>query len=558
MNMKSRHITHLQCLSLRGLANVLQQDKPPPFSPERDLVLRSVNVFAGPNGCGKTTVLDAIRSVFEPELLARLRRENLPTNSVSGLSLKFGDGTCIKALFHQTGTVKDGVRTAEWNWQRTVLAVQGPGVTAVKGAPMIIESNLPVVGPVDEQYLQPLSNMLSKLGRVGASWPKKTDLLPQLKDYLSILPRFQHLFPKNKRLESAKNPKFLAEPGKLLEMDGELHQFHGDDLAQSSRVSADYLPSGWKQVVDLLSWIENCEENSVCVIDEPEQHLHPLLQRVLIEQLALISSHKNLQLIIATHSPSFLNCVVWGQDVAVFHLTGGNICPEPDITHILDQLGCVASDLCQSNGIIWVEGPSDRIYINAFLRAWRTQRSPSKKPVFENIHFSYAFFDGSCLTHFSGVTVKNTSSLGCNDFVISDAGQSRVEQELICLLRLNRNGVICIDRDNDFAVDDFGTLIASSAQGRTKLRVANELTKSGFGPIHITDGYTMECYVVEVMPKGFLQESMGRVSIIGSKVQHALRFSALPDDVIATCFDLHPGLCYFVSKLNSAIDRWNG
>ena len=30
---------------------------------------------------------------------------------------------------------------------------------------------------------------------------------------------------------------------------------------------------------------------------------------------------------------------------------------------VLDDLGAKASDIFQSNGIIWVEGPSDRIYI---------------------------------------------------------------------------------------------------------------------------------------------------------------------------------------------------
>ena len=33
-----------------------------------------------------------------------------------------------------------------------------------------------------------------------------------------------------------------------------------------------------------------------------------------------------------------------------------------DSCHILDDLEARASDLLQANGIVWVEGPSDRIY----------------------------------------------------------------------------------------------------------------------------------------------------------------------------------------------------
>ncbi|MCE4554249.1 ATP-dependent nuclease [Roseateles cellulosilyticus] len=504
--------------------------------------------------------MDAVRSIFEPELLARLRRENILADTVSGFRMRFADGASVWALFHQTGPAQDEEQTWEWDWQHTQMAVELPSAVRTPG-PITAVSTLPVMDPIGEQHLQPFIPPLSMLAREGASWPRTKRSALELKDYLSILPRFQHLFPKNERPHQEAGFKFAAKAGDLSEANGELHQHHGDDLSQSSRVLPEYLPSGWKQIVDLLSWVESCKDDSVCVIDEPERHLHPLLQRALIAELAVLSSRKRLQLIIATHSPSFLNHRAWGRDVAVFHLLGGHIVREPDITAILDQLGCVASDLCQSNGVVWVEGPSDRIYINAFLRAWRSQRAPHKSPLIENVHFSYAFFDGSCLVHFSGLTSPSSSSFNGDDAALLEQvgdGTEQQPEDLIQLLRLNRNAAICIDCDNDFAIDDFGSLIASNTLGRTKLRVSTELAGTGMDPIHITDGYTMECYVAEVMPRGFLQVSAGRVAVGGSKVQFALRFSRLSDSVIATCFERHPGLCNFVRKLDSAIEQWNG
>ena len=38
--------------------------------------------------------------------------------------------------------------------------------------------------------------------------------------------------------------------------------------------------------------------------------------------------------------------------------------------NVLNDLGIKASDLLQSNGIIWVEGPSDMIYMNKWIELW--------------------------------------------------------------------------------------------------------------------------------------------------------------------------------------------
>lgn len=541
----TRHLSRLRCLSLRGLA--IEQDdgrKNQLFTPESDLELRAVNLFSGPNGSGKTTILDAVRSLFEPAMLARLRRENIQHGVISGMRAVFNSGSQVVARFHQNGEVRDALRSRAWNWQKTTLYVDVVDVNGVRHCYSAF-GDLPVVGSVDEIYLQPFQNVLSKLGRVGRAWPPDAPSPLSVEDYVRILGQFQRFFPCNEHDDVGDDFEYPGKPGDLIIINGHLHQYHGDDLAQSNLLSLEYLPSGWQQVVELLAWVERSDDHSICVIDEPERHLHPTLQRALISELSSLRRRKDLQLIIATHSSTFLNRRAWGDaDVSLFHLSHGRVVVEPELDRIIEQLGCLASDLCQSNGVIWVEGASDRIYIKAFLRAWRATHRPGQRPRNEKVDYSFAFFGGSCLSHYTGTS---TFDLSDNDDPAA---------ELIELLSLNRNLAICMDRDNDFVFDDFGSLTPINASGRTKARVAFELATAGRPVIHVTHDYTMECYVADVMPEGFLELSKGRVQVAGNKVQQATRFSLLPDADIYSCVERHRTLREFIEKLDAAIDQW--
>ena len=538
-----RHLTHLRCFSLRGLTIERTYDNPWGPSFRTEIELRRINLFAGPNGSGKTTILDAVRCLFEPVMLARLRRENIPSDVESGLLATFADGTLVASRFHQTGTAAGSARRPDWTWQYTEVSVRlvdGSGTTLSRHE----HGDLPIAGPVDDKCLEPFRKVLSELGCVGSAWPG--DELPSMaaSDYVSFLQRFKRFFPHNPRRDDMHGPEMVAKPGDLLLINGDLHQYHGDDLTQSNRISLEHLPSGWQQVVQLIAWVERCDDHSICVIDEPERHLHPTLQRALMAELSSLAQRKNLQLFIATHSPTFLNRKAWGNEVALFHMIGGRPVSEPALELVLDKLGCVASDLCQANSVIWIEGPSDRIYIKAFLRAWRTVRSPGRQPLIENVDYSFSCFDGSCLSHYSG-----TSPFDGSDGVVPVG-------ELIALLSLNRNLAICMDRDADFVVNDFGELVAVTAHGATKERVARELGPRPNALIHLTSDYTIECYVADVMPGRFIERSQEQVRVVGSKVQQANRFAQLDPEVIYGCIERHWALQRFIEQLDAAIDRW--
>lgn len=128
---------------------------------------------------------------------------------------------------------------------------------------------------------------------------------------------------------------------------------------------------------------------------------------------------------------------------------------------VLADLGIDASDLLQARSVIWVEGPSDRVYV----KRWLELVAPELR---EGVDYSVMFYGGRLLSHLS---------LGRDNPAPSDA--------LIALLRINQHPAVVIDSDR------------ANARGRlndTKRRVIEECEKERV-PCWVTDGREMENYL---------------------------------------------------------------
>ena len=130
------------------------------------------------------------------------------------------------------------------------------------------------------------------------------------------------------------------------------------------------------------------------LIDEPELHFHPKAQKKLMRHLASVPGGR---FVIATHSAAVLDAV---QADVIRLERSGNGCRVSLIQNrgekyrAIRDLGHTPSELIQANFVIWVEGPSDRIY----LRSWISQIDDTLN---EGIDYSIVFYGGRVLAHHS-------------------------------------------------------------------------------------------------------------------------------------------------------------
>jgi len=137
--------------------------------------------------------------------------------------------------------------------------------------------------------------------------------------------------------------------------------------------------SGVEQILALASEIMKNGSNKIVLIEEPEAHFHPLLQRQFIKFLNDIEKALGHQYFIATHSSKFINEFerINGNVFFVQMVTNEreqyestNVTPfnlENERTILLD-LGVKPSDICFANGILVVEGSTDEAVYTDWAR----------------------------------------------------------------------------------------------------------------------------------------------------------------------------------------------
>ena len=206
----------------------------------------------------------------------------------------------------------------------------------------------------------------------------------------------------------------------------------------------------------------------IYAFEEIENNLHPALQRRVFEYLYRYSVTTNTPIFLTSHSHIAINTYFGKDRMNMFHVvkdTGissiKSISSGTEVSDLLDDLDVKASDIFQSNGIIWVEGPSDRIYILHWLKAL------AKAEFVEGQHFQFMYYGGKLLSHYTALELGEKT------------------ENLINILTMNRNAIVVIDSDKKSIRAHIND---------TKRRIRDELKKQGMF-CWITKGKEIENYV---------------------------------------------------------------
>lgn len=163
--------------------------------------------------------------------------------------------------------------------------------------------------------------------------------------------------------------------------------------------------------------------------EELENNIHPALLRRLNDYIYNKSLAFDFIYFLTTHSNVLIDQFSKQGDAQIVHIrsngcasTCSTVSTYIDNNGILDDLDVRASDILQANGVIWVEGPSDRIYLNRWIDLW------SEGGLKEGTHYQIIFYGGRLLSH---LTADSSSDV----------------EDGISILKANRNAIILIDSD---------------------------------------------------------------------------------------------------------------
>jgi len=124
-----------------------------------------------------------------------------------------------------------------------------------------------------------LRNILVRASTTGEAWPKLTALVRELFGYELLVPQVGALISAEYRTHAA-GPTF--------------------DIASAG--------SGFQQILTLFGYLF-ARPGSLLLIDEPDAHLHVILQELVWSRLRRLAAETRSQLIVATHAETFIDAV---------------------------------------------------------------------------------------------------------------------------------------------------------------------------------------------------------------------------------------------------------
>jgi predicted ATPase len=331
-------------------------------------------VLAGPNNTGKTTLLQAIAAWS----LALKRWQELNDYHKHGYSYTRApiarqafSAVPLRAfdlLWNErapSGPIEVEIRLAQWTICMEILADTTEQAyvrpKATSDAAVLREADLRAV------YVPPMTGLSTD--EPVYQRPKQDQLLGQGKpgDIIRNLLVEAHQSPAWEPLRGAICRLFGYE---LLPPDASRADILAEYRATLNGPKLDIASagSGFQQVLMLLTFL-HARPASVLLLDEPDAHLHVILQDAIYGELRSVAAKQNSQLIIATHSEVIINsveptelCVILDQPRMVAN--------SDEQRALVRSLGTLSNEdimlAMQAPGVLYVEDYTDL----AILREW--------------------------------------------------------------------------------------------------------------------------------------------------------------------------------------------
>lgn len=217
-----------------------------------------------------------------------------------------------------------------------------------------------------------------------------------------------------------------------------LLEYSENDVEEKTSVPLNSTGTGFLQILQILAYIFVYKPN-ILILDEPDSHLHPDLQKKLIDAVSELAEDRNFQILIATHSTYILDAVEEsGGNVYEFGTideNGGQLVQDYDKFRVLMDLGALDIYHRINNRdldfIILTEDTASK---------WAGPYRPAKKRDFLKTIISSSLGDKSA-------KYEILSYRGCSNYDVVSAISETI-------YKISNGAKIIIHRDRDFIPDN--------------------------------------------------------------------------------------------------------